>query len=164
MTDTITLTFDAAWEYTIAGETFAVDATKIPAATWIAVVKDRLLNKGRDTWADSTKVTTENTRQDLWAGAMASVYAGDWLPGTGKGRGPNKKSMTWESFLEAASRKEAKRRIGKLGFRGTDGYWFKPDDKESMDECTNRLVDNVKWQAKVKLDYDNRNVPDDLDL
>lgn len=158
------LTFDPTWEYTIAGETFIIDASRIPMNTWIAIVKDRLLNKGRDTWADSTKVTPDCSRQDLWNAVMETVYDGSWCPGSGKGSGPRKKNLTWEAFLHNASLKEAKRRIGKLGFRGGDGFHFKPDDEQSLIECTNRLVQNAKWQTLVKVDYDKLHTQDDLDL
>lgn len=161
---TIKITFDATWTYTIAGEEFVLDATRIPAATWVAIVRDRLGNKGRDTWADSTKVTPETTRQDLWSAAMESVYDGSWCPGSGKGSGPRRKNLTWEGFLHNASLKEAKRRIGKLGFKGADGYHFKPNDEASLAECTTRLESNAKWQAVVKLEYDRVHAQDDLDI
>ena len=160
----ITLSFDETWEYTIAGEKFTLDATAIPAGTWIAIVKDRLLNKGRDTWADSSKVTPENTRQDLWKAAMQTVYDGSWVPSSGKGSGQRRKSLPWEAFLHNESLKEAKRRIGKTGFKGMDGYHFKPNDEASLVECANRLDQNAKWMAKVKIDYDNLHDDDDLAL
>jgi hypothetical protein len=161
---TITIELPEVWEQAIAGETFKIFPQKIPVETFVAIVRDRLTNKGKDTWADSTKVTPDRTRQDLWAEALGSVYDGSWCPGTGRGTGQRKKTMTWETFLENASKKEAKRRIGKNGFKGADGYHFMPDDEASLVECTARLVANAKWQSLVKLEWTKLQTIDDLDL
>lgn len=160
----ITLEFDSDWAYVIAGETFKVDASKIPKDTWVAIVRDRLGNKGRDTWADSNKVTADCTRQELWALAMQSVYDGSWVPGSGKGKGTRRKTMSWEEFLHNSCLKEAKRMIGKLGFKGKDGYHFKPNDEGSILEAAMRLAKNDKFAARVSREWELLHTDTDLDL
>jgi hypothetical protein len=160
----ITLETENVWTFQIAGENFFLDASRIPEETRIAIVKDRLANKGRDTWADSSKVTPECTRQDLWAAAMHTVYSGSWMPGA-SGRGPRKKSMDFGTFLMVESLKEAKRRIGKLGFTSKlDGYHFKPDDKNDLQELANRLSVNEKWEAVKREDFAKLHSIDELDI
>lgn len=160
----ITLETENTWTFQIAGENFTLDVSRIPKETWIAIVKDRLANKGRDTWADSSKVTPECTRQDLWTAAMDTVYSGSWVPGV-SGRGPRKKSMDFGTFLMSASLKEAKRRIGKLGFTSKiDDYHFKPDSDNDLQELANRLSVNEKWESLQREAFAKLHSIDDLDV
>lgn len=157
------LTLENAWAFNIAGETFTVDPNLIPAATFIAIVKDRLLNKGRDTWNDASKVTGDVTRQTLWADAMLAVYDGSWMPGV-SGRGPRKKNMDKETFISNESLKKAKAMLGKTGFKAKDGRFFYPNSALDVSDLTDVLLANAKWVAICETEWDKVRNSDELDI
>lgn len=158
----LTLKTDDVWEVQVAGEPFLIHAHLIPRETWVAIVKDRLVNKGKDTWADSSKVTIERTRQILWAEAMESVYSGAWVPGSGRGSGLRRKSLDWDGFFQNASVKEAKRRIGKKGFRGADGHFYRPNHDESLERLVGKLKAVEKWKEICEVEF--AKIKDEIEL
>jgi hypothetical protein len=155
---------DDVWEVQIAGEEFLIYAYQIPKETWIAIVKDRLTQKGKDTWADSSKVTIERTRQVLWSEAMETVYTGSWVPGSGRGSGPRRKSMDWDTFFQNATIKEAKRRIGKKGFRGADGHFYRPNHDESLERLVGKLKTIDKWKDINEAEFNKLKNESELEI
>jgi hypothetical protein len=157
------LTLEKTWAFNIAGETFTIDPALIPQNTFIAIVKDRLMNKGRDTWADSSKVSGDVTRQSLWADSMDSVYDGSWIPGISS-RGPRKKNMDKDTFIHNESIKKAKAMLGKTGFKDKSGRFYKPDSKSDMADLAAALMENAKWLAVCDAEWDKVRNSNDLDI
>jgi hypothetical protein len=152
----ITLEFEKNWPVNIAGDTFVIEADRIPKETWIAIVRDRLLNKGRDTWADSSKVTGDVTRQTLWTEALESVYSGAWVPGV-SARGPRKKNMDYDTFAESQARNYAKSKIKKgCKYSTSDGNTFTDSDadiaafmKWLLANAEYRKIIDGEWQTNL---------------
>jgi hypothetical protein len=160
----IMLETDATWTFTIAGEQFEIYADQIPPRTILAIVQERLREKGRDAWADSSKVTATCSRQDLWSGALSGVYDGSWCPGISGGRGARKKNLSFEDFLYNKSLAEAKRRIGKTGYIGTDGTRYKANDDNALAALTSRFEGNAKYREIARTEYENLHKQNEVDV
>lgn len=144
------------WSHDIAGAVYISQPRRIPLATWAMVVKDRLGNKGKDAWADNSKIgpgARFASRSDAWDSIMEAVYSGGWTaPG---GRAASILTTTFDDWLVITSENAAKEKMkGKNGWKAPSGRIFRADNDKDVADYAAAIRQQPNFIAAQQLTYD----------
>lgn len=146
--NTVLCTFVApsVWEFNFPGASAKVAPDRIPAEILEFIVRDRLNNKLKDVFADSSRVPLQD-RQKAVDDIVNRLYAGEW---TGRSGGP----ITWEAYLAKAAKLAVDPWFGKLRTKkDAKGIVRNADSERDREYVAARHVESDVWQAKVRNEY-----------
>lgn len=147
--NTVLCTFVApsVWEFNFPGASAKVAPDRIPAEILEFIIRDRLNNKLKDVFADSSRVPLQD-RQKAVDEIVNRLYAGEW---TGRTGGP----ITWDAYLAKAAKLAAEAWFGKSRTKkDAKGIVRNADSDKDKDYVAGRHMANDVWLAKVRNEYD----------
>jgi hypothetical protein len=155
----VALDLPTEWKHDIAGGAYTSHPQRIPLATWAMVMKDRLSNKGKDAWADASKIgpgARFASRADAWQSIMDIVYSGGWTaPG---GRAASILTQTFDDWLVIVSENEAKAmsdvKKKTPGYKAKSGRVFRADSDADVADLAAAIRKQEAFIAAQRLTYD----------
>jgi len=137
---------EAVWEYNFPGVSLTVEPARIPADILEFIIRDRIGNKIKDVWADSSKVPL-NDRAAAGQRIIDSIYAGNW---DSRGR-----PKTWDEYVAKAAEMAAESWFGKAKTKkDSKGILRNVESPADIAFIAGIYADNQDWRNLVRVKYD----------